>query len=91
MEKKNRGIISDIESICAGFGYTKRERDVLQKLLQGKSYKQIAGELFVSPDTVKSHVKSIYRKTNVGSRFELMEALKKAVPGEGDGQTLEIQ
>jgi LuxR family maltose regulon positive regulatory protein len=47
-----------------------RERAVLRLLPTLLSYPEIAGELFVSVNTVKTHVKSIYRKLEVTSRRE---------------------
>ncbi len=49
---------------------TPRERDVLDQLCMGKSYRSIADALFVSQDTVRSHIKSIYRKLEVNSKSE---------------------
>ena len=49
---------------------TPREREVLDQLCQGKSYKSIADTLFVSQDTVRSHIKNIYRKLEVNSKSE---------------------
>jgi LuxR family maltose regulon positive regulatory protein len=45
-----------------------RERDVLRLLPTLLRTPEIAGELFVSVNTVKTHVKSIYRKLGVSSR-----------------------
>src|SRR3954452_25314890 len=45
---------------------TRREQDVLDELIQGQSNRQIGRNLFISEDTVKSHVKAILRK--LGSR-----------------------
>jgi LuxR family transcriptional regulator, maltose regulon positive regulatory protein len=50
-----------------------RELEVLYLITQGLSNHQIANELFVAISTVKSHVKSIYRKLNVSNRFEAVE------------------
>jgi LuxR family transcriptional regulator, maltose regulon positive regulatory protein len=47
-----------------------RERDVLRLLPTLLPNTEIAGELFVSVNTVKTHVKSIYRKLDVSSRRE---------------------
>lgn len=51
---------------------TEREREVLAHLVQGKTYRQIADELFVSLNTVSTHVKRIYGKLQVRSRAEVM-------------------
>jgi DNA-binding NarL/FixJ family response regulator len=45
-----------------------RESEVLQCISEGKSYSRIAEELFISKETVKSHIKSIYRKLEVVSK-----------------------
>ena len=49
---------------------TAREQDVLRELAQGKSNRDIAESLWVSDDTVKSHLRRIYRKLGVGTRAE---------------------
>lgn len=53
------------------FDLTSREVEILQKLVEGKTNSVIGEELFLSPWTVKTHVKSIYRKMHVGSRAEV--------------------
>ena len=50
---------------------TAREEDILQTLVKGLSYKEIAGKAFISIETLNSHIKNIYRKLNVHSRGEL--------------------
>jgi len=56
---------------------TKREQEVLDLLCKGKSYKVIADELFISPDTVRYHLKNIYKKLQVNSKYEaVIKALK---------------
>ncbi|MBO3699884.1 response regulator transcription factor [Roseivirga sp. E12] len=56
---------------------TEREMDVLDQLCKGKSYKLIADALFISQDTVRSHIKSIYKKLEVNSKSEAVaKALK---------------
>jgi LuxR family maltose regulon positive regulatory protein len=47
---------------------SEREQAVLRLLPTLLSYPEIAGELFVSVNTVKTHVKTIYRKLDVTSR-----------------------
>ena len=53
------------------FGITRREREIIEKLLEGKTDKRIAEELFISPRTVDTHLRSVFRKCNVGSRLQL--------------------
>jgi len=56
---------------------TGREQDVLQLLLSGKTNKDIAAELIISENTVKTHVRNIYSKYDVSSRAELISTLLK--------------
>jgi LuxR family maltose regulon positive regulatory protein len=51
-----------------------REREVLQLLRRGYSNARISQELFVSPNTVKTHLSSLYRKLGVPNRREAMSA-----------------
>ena len=56
---------------------TRREREVLEQLCQGKSYKMIADTLCISEDTVRHHLKNIYKKLQVNSKSEaVIKALK---------------
>lgn len=49
---------------------TTRETEVLTHLCKGKSYKMIADTLFISEETVRRHIKNIYRKLEVHSKSE---------------------
>lgn len=56
---------------------TSREAEILQHLVSGSSYKKISKELFISFDTVNSHIKKIYEKLQVHSKTEAVaKALK---------------
>lgn len=52
-----------------------REKEVLQWLSKGFSYKEIAAKLFISIETVRTHIRNIYEKLHACNRAE---ALKKA-------------
>ncbi len=56
---------------------SKREQEVIQLLLEGKSNKLIAASLCVSDRTVEFHLKNIYAKFQVNSRIELVLKLGK--------------
>jgi DNA-binding NarL/FixJ family response regulator len=57
---------------------TEREKDILTQLCKGKSYKMIAHTLFISQDTVRSHIRHIYQKLHVRSKSEAVaKALKE--------------
>lgn len=55
---------------------SKREIELLRLLVLGKSYKMIADELFISIETVRTHIKNIYKKLRVNSGTE---AVYKAI------------
>lgn len=60
----------------AHVGFTPREREVLACLVQGMSYKAVAAALEVSIDTVRSHIRAIYRKLQVNN---VAEAVSRAI------------
>jgi DNA-binding NarL/FixJ family response regulator len=49
---------------------TRRERQILVLLMEGRTTRQISKELFVSESTVKAHLTAIYRKLGVTNRTE---------------------
>ncbi|MBI5471686.1 MAG: response regulator transcription factor [Ignavibacteriae bacterium] len=49
---------------------TSRESEILDKLCNGDNYKTIATSLFISGNTVRAHIKAIYRKLHVTSRAQ---------------------
>ena len=61
-----------VEQLVSGPGgiLSAREQEVLHELAQGLGNRAIAGQLFVSEDTVKSHLQKIYRKLGVCTRAE---------------------
>jgi LuxR family maltose regulon positive regulatory protein len=59
---------------------TDRERDVLRFLPSRLTLREIAAELYVSVNTLKFHLKVIYRKLGVASRAEAAEVARSSVP-----------
>ena len=53
-----------------------REQEVLEKMLEDKKRKEIAEELFITENTVKKHISSIFSKLGVSNRAELIEKIK---------------
>ncbi len=53
---------------------SKRQKEVLEKLVEGLSYTQIGKALFISPETVRTHIKNIYKALHVNNK---VEAIKK--------------
>ena len=56
---------------------TEREKEVLQLLATGLTYGKIARELGVSPETIKMHLKKVYRKLNASNKVEAINHLLK--------------
>ncbi len=72
-------LIQPVKSFTAeneNYNLSKRERDVLQFLVKGHSYKMIADELHISYETVHSHIRRIYQKLQVNS---VGEAVSKTI------------
>ncbi|MGN6798597.1 MAG: response regulator transcription factor [Gaiellaceae bacterium] len=61
--------------LAAAHGLTRRERDVLGEVVRGRSTREIAAALHVTPYTVQDHLKSIFEKTGTASRSELIARL----------------
>ena len=52
---------------------TRQEKKMLAALSSGKLYKEIAVENFISINTVKKHLKNVYKKLDVKSRAEAVQ------------------
>ena len=57
---------------------TERELQVAELVVDRKTNPEIAGELFLSPKTVETHLRNIFRKLGVTSRVELARAVERA-------------
>src|SRR5436190_698269 len=55
-----------------------REREVAELVAQGRTNKQIAGELFLSEKTVESHMAKVFTKLGVSARAAVAEAVGRA-------------
>lgn len=62
--------ITNSQSVVLDGGLSKRELEVLELLAQGRTTTQIAGDLFVSENTVKTHVRHILEKMEASNRAE---------------------
>ena len=56
---------------------SKRETQILEMISQGKSRFQIANELFIDWETVKSHITNVYVKLNVNSKSDAIRAARE--------------
>lgn len=65
------------EQLAKETDLTEREAQIAELLQRGRTYKMIADELFLSENTVKTHVKKVYSKLDVRSKAELIRLLGK--------------
>jgi len=57
---------------------SKREMEILKGLIDGFDYKTLADKLFLSPNTVRTHISNIYKKLHVSNRTQAVKiAMKK--------------
>ena len=67
----------DLEMRCArlarSYDLTRREEDVLRLLMEGRTFSEVADELVVSVNTVKSHVRRVYAKMGVAGKQDLLD------------------
>jgi DNA-binding CsgD family transcriptional regulator len=59
---------------------TAREKEVLKHLADGYNYQEIADKIFISVDTVRHHIRNIYKKLHVHSQSEAVaKAIRKGL------------
>lgn len=54
-----------------------RQKEILEKLVDGKSYNTIASELFISVETVRTHIKKMYKLLHVNNKTEAITQYMK--------------
>jgi len=59
-------------------GLTEREIDVLKLISEGFNNDEIAGKMYISKNTVKSHIKNIYIKLDVKNRIQAIKKIEQA-------------
>ena len=72
-----------VARLAATHGLTGREREVLEQLALGHNSRYIAGTLLISESTVRTHMRSIYRKLGVSTQSELVLLASKGGPAAG--------
>ena len=62
------------------YNLTEREEEILRLMIDRFQYREIADKLFISYDTVKTHIKHIYKKLHVSSRSEaIIKAIQQGI------------
>ncbi|MBN1623836.1 MAG: hypothetical protein JXN10_04485 [Clostridia bacterium] len=75
-------LMTNADRFYSQFNISEREKEIIEALAQGKTNKEIASELFISINTVKTHIKNIYRKLDIKNRVQLLHKIK--VTNEGN-------
>jgi two-component system response regulator DegU len=71
---------------AARISLTSRERDIIRLVARGLRNGEVARKLFISEETVKTHLNNIFRKLNLRDRVELtLYAVRIGLIGVGDG------
>lgn len=76
LPRLHSGATADLDTLLNGFAVTAREREIIDWICDGKSNGEIADGLFISLQTVKTHISNIYRKLGVRSRVQMINLLK---------------
>ena len=58
------------------YDITEKQSEIIELILEGVTYKQIAEKLFISPKTVDNHIQNIYKKLNVTSKMQLSHLIR---------------
>jgi DNA-binding CsgD family transcriptional regulator len=61
--------------VTLAYGLSERESEITRLCMQGLSTQQMARALVLSPHTVQDHLKSVFAKTGVNSRSELVRQI----------------
>ncbi len=63
--------------VAEHFGLSPKEAEILSYIMRGDTRREIGAALFVSPETVKTHIRHIYGKTGVNSQEALRDLVAR--------------
>ena len=69
------GFAAQLERFCEQYELSAREREILVETIHGYSMENIGKRLYISRETVKTHLRHIYRKADVGGKQELLSLI----------------
>lgn len=75
VQEREKGVV--LEKIRISHELTERENEIVNLLMNGRTYKMVAEELYLSENTVKTHIKNIYSKLNIKSKSELIKMISE--------------
>ncbi|WP_270563105.1 helix-turn-helix domain-containing protein [Clostridium beijerinckii] len=65
-----------IDSFKQKYDITEKQSEIIELIIEGLTYKEIAEKLFISPKTVDNHVQNIYKKLNVNNKMQLLNFVR---------------
>jgi DNA-binding CsgD family transcriptional regulator len=68
-----------LEQVFSKYNISQREQEIIRLVSKGKSNKEISDLLYISLQTVKHHIYSIYRKLNVRNRVQLSNFIRNSI------------
>lgn len=69
--------VKSYKDYCKNIKLTPREVEACELLIKGYTYEEIGNTLFVSKETIKTHVKNIYSKAEVSNKIQLISKIEK--------------
>ena len=72
--------VDRLRTIAEQGGLTKRETEILEIIAQGRTLPYVAEKLYISENTVRTHVRHIYAKLAINSREELLAMIDDETP-----------
>lgn len=69
-----------LAAFYTGHSVSPREQEIITRVIEGKSNREIGEVLFISANTVKTHIRNIYKKLGVSNRVQLVHAIKENHP-----------
>lgn len=78
--------VLNIDKFSSQYGLSNREREIIPYILDGATNQDISDRLYVSLNTVKTHVYNIFQKTGSGNRIELINLVQGKRPSGGSDQ-----
>ncbi len=75
--RPSKGRFERNQAAIRSLGLTDRECDILDRLASGRSNKELARDLGISPNTVKTHVARVYEKLDVQKRVQAIEKARE--------------
>ncbi|MDC7226778.1 MAG: helix-turn-helix transcriptional regulator [Spirochaetales bacterium] len=75
-EPEEKDLSKLTECFCLAMEISEREGEIVRLLIEGRSNNEISESLFISQNTVKTHVRNIYRKAGVSNRLQLLAKIR---------------